>query len=389
MDDTLTRSLELHEELGGKIETSVKKKIRNINDLSLQYTPGVAAACLAIGNDKTLARKLTIKGKFIAVVSDGSAILGLGDLGPEAALPVMEGKAVLFKQLGGVDAFPLCIATRDTEDIIRFVKQIAPTFGGINLEDISAPRCFEIEQRLIEELDIPVMHDDQWGTATIVLSGLINAIQLRGLGKEEAKVVVNGAGAAGIAITKLLLLYGFKNVAVVDTKGAIYEGRSDLSMEMKTREKYLIAKKTNLQRQSGDLATSVRGTDIFIGVSAPNILSADMVRGMNKDPIIFALSNPIPEIMPNVAHDAGAFIVATGSSKFANQCNNCLVFPGVFRGVLAHGVRKITEEMLIFVAEAIASMVKLPRKERILPAALDERVPGVISEAIREYIEKQ
>ena len=389
MDETSKRSLALHEELGGKIETGVKKKIHNIDDLSLQYTPGVAAACIAIGNDKTLARKLTIKGKFVAVVSDGSAILGIGDRGPEAALPVMEGKAVLFKQLGGVDAFPLCIAAHNVEDIIRFVKQIAPTFGGINLEDISAPRCFEIEQRLKEELDIPVMHDDQWGTATVVLAGLINALQLRGLKKEDAKVVVNGAGAAGIAITKLLLLYGFKNLVVVDTKGAIYDGRPDLSSEMKTREKYLIAKKTNLYRDKGTLSESIKKTDIFIGVSAPNILSAEMVRSMNKDPIIFALSNPIPEIMPDVARDAGAFIVATGSSKFANQCNNCLIFPGVFRGVLAHGVTKITEDMLVYVAEAIASMIKHPRKERILPASLDDLVPGVISEAIREYVEEQ
>ncbi|MCX6735734.1 MAG: NADP-dependent malic enzyme [Candidatus Parcubacteria bacterium] len=389
MDKTSERSLELHQELGGKIETGLKKKIRNPKDLSLLYTPGVAAACTAIGNDKKLSRVLTIKKNTVAIVSDGSAILGLGNLGPEAALPVMEGKAVLFKQLGGVDAFPLCIDAYETEDIVRLVKQIAPTFGGINLEDISAPRCFAIEQRLREELDIPVMHDDQWGTATIVLACLINAVKLRGLDREEAEVVVNGAGAAGIAVTKLLLAYGFKNIVIVDTKGAIYQGRKDLLLLCENnREKYLIASRTNRFYECGDLSEVIGDTDIFIGVSGPNILTEDMVLHMNKDPIIFALANPIPEIMPDVAHKARAFIVATGSSEFPNQCNNCLVFPGVFRGALDYGVKKITEEMLICVAKAIAGMVKHPKKENILPHALDRRVPVIIAQAIGEYFKK-
>lgn len=386
MDKTSQKSLALHAELGGKIETGLKKTIRNPDDLSLLYTPGVAAACVAISKDKTLARKLTIKKNTVAIISDGSAILGLGNLGPEAAMPVMEGKAILFKELGGVDAFPLCIDAHDVEDIIRFIKQTAPTFGGINLEDISAPRCFEIEHRLTQELDIPVMHDDGKGTATIVLAGLINAMKLSGLPKEEAEVVVNGAGAAGIAITKLLLAYGFKNIIVVDTKGAIWEGRPDLHLEGNTREKYLIAKRTNRFYERGNLADSVRGADIFIGVSAPNILTGEMVESMNEDPIIFALSNPVPEITPDIAHKAGAFIVATGSSEFPNQCNNCLVFPGVFRGVLDCEVTRITEEMLIAVAEAIAGMVEHPKRNKILPKALDRKVSKVIAEAVKEYV---
>ncbi len=389
MSSTSEKSLALHFELGGKIETGIKKKIRNIEDLSLLYTPGVAEPCIVIGKDISLAKELTIKKNTVAVVSDGTAILGLGNLGPEAALPVMEGKAVLFKQLGGVDAFPLCIDAHDVDDIVKFVKQIAPTFGGINLEDISAPRCFEIEQRLREELDIPVMHDDQWGTAVVVLAGLINALRLRHLNKEEVEIVVNGAGAAGIAITKLLLTYGFLNIVVVDTKGAIREGRSDLiTPDEKNREKYLIAKKTNRFNESGTLSDIIGCKDIFIGVSAPNILTKEMVLRMNKDPLIFALSNPIPEILPDVALDAGAFIVATGSSKFPNQTNNCLVFPGVFRGVLDNGVKKITEEMLIRVAEAIAGMIKRPKKDKILPISLDRKVPKVIAEAIKIYQEE-
>ncbi len=389
MSSTSEKSLALHFELGGKIETGIKKKIRNIEDLSLLYTPGVAEPCIVIGKDISLAKELTIKKNTVAVVSDGTAILGLGNLGPEAALPVMEGKAVLFKQLGGVDAFPLCIDAHDVDDIVKFVKQIAPTFGGINLEDISAPRCFEIEQRLREELDIPVMHDDQWGTAVVVLAGLINALRLRHLNKEEVEIVVNGAGAAGIAITKLLLTYGFLNIVVVDTKGAIREGRSDLiTPDEKNREKYLIAKKTNRFNESGTLSDIIGCKDIFIGVSAPNILTKEMVLSMNKDPLIFALSNPIPEILPDVALDAGAFIVATGSSKFPNQTNNCLVFPGVFRGVLDNGVKKITEEMLIRVAEAIAGMIKRPKKDKILPISLDRKVPKVIAEAIKIYQEE-
>ncbi|MCK9351949.1 MAG: NADP-dependent malic enzyme [Candidatus Paceibacterota bacterium] len=382
MKETSERSLALHLELGGKIETGLRHRIHNPDDLSLLYTPGVAAVCTAIGNDKALARKLTIKGKYVAIVSDGSAILGLGDLGAEAALPVMEGKAVLFKQLGGVDAFPLCVEAHDVEDIVRLVKQVAPNFGGINLEDISAPRCFEIERRLKQELDIPVMHDDQWGTATIVLAGLINALHLRHLDKEKAEVVVNGAGAAGLAIAKLLLAYGFKNIIIVDTKGAIYEGRPDLRFEGEYQEKYLIAQKTNRFYEKGNLAEAVHGADIFIGVSAPNILSAEMVQSMNDRPIIFALSNPIPEVMPDVAHEAGAFIVATGSSQFPNQCNNCLVFPGVFRGALEHDILQITEGMLICVAEAIAGIVEHPTVKRILPLALDRHVPIVIADAI-------
>ena len=386
MDKISERSLALHAELGGKIYTGLKKEIRNADDLSLLYTPGVAEPCIAIGKNKALSRALTINGKFVAVVSDGSAILGIGNKGPEAALPVMEGKCMLFKQLGGVDAFPLCIDAHGVEDIVRFVKQVAPTFAGINLEDISAPRCFEIERRLREELDIPVMHDDQWGTATIVLAGLINAMRVRDIDKEEAEVVVNGAGAAGIAITRLLLAYGFKNIVVADTKGAIWQGRSDLLIPNENnREKRLIAEKTNRFYECGDLSDIIVSTDIFIGVSVPNILTAPMVRSMNENPIIFALANPVSEIAPDLAHSAGAFIVATGSSKFPNQTNNCLVFPGVFRGLLQHGVTKITEEMLIRVAEAIAGRIKNPKVDEILPVALDEKVPKAIAKAIGKY----
>lgn len=387
MDNTAERALALHEELGGKIYTGVTKKIRNMDDLSLVYTPGVAAPCLAIAKDPTLAKKLTINGKFVFVLSDGSAVLGLGNIGAKAGLPVMEGKAVLFKSLGGVDAFPLCIDTQDTEEIIKFAHQVAPTCAGINLEDISAPRCFEIEQRLRAELDIPVMHDDQWGTATVVLAGLINAMRVRGFEKETADVVINGAGAAGIAITKLMLLYGFKHITVVDTKGAIYKRRPDLKPEGGTKEKYLIAERTNLHGYQFDLKGALWEADIFIGVSAPNIVSAGMVKDMHEDPIIFAMSNPIPEILPSVAHEAGAFIIGTGSSKFPNQVNNSLVFPGFFRGVLDAGIVRITDEMFICAAEALAGMIKHPRRDKILPFALNKKVPKVIAEAIKKYKE--
>jgi len=370
-------SLNLHQKNKGKLEILSKVPLLNKEDLSLAYTPGVAEVCRLIAQDKSAALTHTMKGNMVAVISDGSAILGLGNLGPEAALPVMEGKCILFKAFAGVDAFPICLDTQDTEEIIKTVKYLAPNFGGINLEDISAPRCFEIEARLKKELNIPVMHDDQHGTALVVLAGLINAIKLRGLNKEEAKLLVNGAGAAGLAITDLLLKYGFKNIIVCDTKGAIYSGRPDLN-----EAKAEIAERTNKEKNTQTLVEALKGCDIFIGVSAANILSEEMLRTMNEKPIIFALANPVPEIMPDVAKSAGAFVVATGRSDFPNQLNNVLAFPGIFRGALDNKVKQITDSMLTRAAESLAALVISPNPELILPNPFDKEVAKTVAKAI-------
>ncbi len=375
--DVYQAALELHKNHQGKLEVRSKVPLTGRSELSLAYSPGVAEVSRLIAKDKDAAYTHTLKGNTIAVVSDGSAILGLGNLGPEAALPVMEGKCALFKEFAGVDAFPICLATQDTEEIIKTVKYLAPNFGGINLEDISAPRCFEIEARLKAELDIPVMHDDQHGTATVVLSGLINALKLRGLDKTEARLVINGAGAAGDAITKLLLCYGFKNIIVIDREGAIYSDRPSLSPAKKE-----LAALTNLEKKVGGLAEVLVDAHIFIGVSAPGVLTKEMVKTMAEKPIIFALANPTPEIMPDEAKEAGAFIVATGRSDFPNQINNVLAFPGIFRGALDNRVSDITDEMLVRAAENLASLVENPSAEEILPDPFDKRVATTVAKAI-------
>jgi malate dehydrogenase (oxaloacetate-decarboxylating) len=379
MDQVYEDSLALHKKFHGKLEVKGKIELKDKKDLSLAYTPGVGQVCVEIGKDKELAREYTIKRNTVAIVSDGSAILGLGNLGAHAAIPVMEGKALLFKEFGGVDAFPICLDTQDTEEIIKAVKQIAPVFGGINLEDIAAPRCFEIEERLKAELDIPVFHDDQHGTAVVILAGLINAIKLRDLDKASAKVVMNGAGAAGTSVAKLLLRYGFKNIVVLDSQGAIYKDRADLNSA-----KQALAQITNPQLLKGNLTEVLMGADIFIGVSKGNLLTEEMVRSMNERPIIFALANPVPEIMPDLAERAGAFIVATGRSDFKNQVNNVLAFPGIFRGALDNGIKQITDDMLIKAAEGLASVVKDPSVEQILPNVFDKDVALVVAAAIKE-----
>lgn len=377
MSDVYQESVELHLKNRGKLAIVSKIPLNDKNDLALAYTPGVSEVCRIIAKDKSLAFTHTMKGNMVAVISDGSAILGLGNLGPEAALPVMEGKCILFKEFAGVDAFPICLDTQDEEEIIKTVKYLAPVFGGINLEDISAPRCFNIEARLKAELNIPVMHDDQHGTATVVLAGLINALKVKGLAKEEAKLVVNGAGAAGLAITSLLLGYGFKNIIVCDSQGAIYAGREGLNSE-----KARIASLTNLNHLRGALIDILPGVDIFIGVSVANALSIEMLALMNKEPIIFALANPVPEIMPDVAKAAGALVVATGRSDFPNQINNVLVFPGVFRGALDHHVTQITDVMLVRAAESLAKLVSNPAADLILPNPFDKEVAKVVAAAI-------
>ncbi len=378
MENVNEKAFELHRKNRGKLEIKSKVPIETKDDLSLAYTPGVGYVSSEIGKNKALARELTLKGNSVAIVSDGSAILGLGNLGPEAAIPVMEGKAVLFKRFANIDGFPICLATQDTEEIIKAVKNIAPVFGGINLEDISAPRCFEIERRLREELSIPVMHDDQHGTAVVVLAGIINATKLAGLKKENAKVVVSGAGAAGTATTKTLLAYGFKNIIVADSKGIISGERTDL-----TPEKIELCKITNPEGMNGNLTQAVLGADIFIGVSKPGVLTAEMVKTMNEKPIIFALANPVPEIMPDVAKSAGAFIVATGRSDFPNQVNNVLAFPGIFRGALDNKVRQFEEKMFLKAAENLASFVKEPSPGKILPSVFEKGVVEAVAAAIK------
>ena len=377
------KALQMHEEWQGKIETVSKAAVKSREDLAIAYTPGVAEPCKLIAEDKELAYKYTIKSNTIAVVSDGSAVLGLGNIGPYAAMPVMEGKAALFKEFGNVNAVPICLDTQDTEEIITAVKNLAPGFGGINLEDIAAPRCFEIEQRLKEMLDIPVFHDDQHGTAIVVLAGIINALKVTGKVKEECKVVINGAGSAGIAITKLLLLYGFKNVIMCDKAGIISSESEGLNW---MQEKML--KETNPMDEKGSLADALKNADIFVGVSAPNIVSEEMVASMNKDAIMFAMANPVPEIMPDVAKKAGARVVGTGRSDFPNQVNNVLVFPGIFKGALEGRARQITEEMKLAAANAIAGLI--PEDElsdvNILPEAFDPRVTDAVSKAVKEHI---
>ena len=377
------KALKMHEEWHGKIETCAKSHVNSREDLAIAYTPGVAEPCKVIARDPEAAYTYTMKSNTVAVVSDGSAVLGLGNIGALAAMPVMEGKAVLFKEFGGVNAVPICLDTQDTEEIIKSVVNIAPAFGGINLEDISAPRCFEIEERLKELLDIPVFHDDQHGTAIVVLAGIINAMKVTGKDKESAKVVVNGAGSAGVAITKLLLTYGFKDVTMCDISGILGKGSQNLNwMQQKMVEV------TNLEQKTGTLADALKGADIFVGVSAPNIVTQDMGASMNKDAILFAMANPVPEIMPDIAKAAGAKVVGTGRSDFPNQVNNVVAFPGIFKGALEGRATAITEEMKLATAKAIAGLV--PDEElnenNILPEAFDPRVADVVSRAVKELI---
>lgn len=377
------KALKMHEEWNGKIETTAKAHVNSREDLAIAYTPGVAEPCKVIAQDPEAAYKYTMKANTVAVVSDGSAVLGLGNIGALAAMPVMEGKAVLFKEFGGVNAVPICLDTQDTEEIIKSVVNIAPAFGGINLEDISAPRCFEIETRLKELLDIPVFHDDQHGTAIVVLAGIINALKVTGKKKEDCRVVVNGAGSAGVAITKLLLTYGFPHITMCDINGIISKNSPNLNwMQQQMTEV------TNLEERTGTLADALKGADIFVGVSAPNIVSKEMVASMNKDAILFAMANPVPEIMPDLAKEAGAKVVGTGRSDFPNQVNNVVAFPGIFKGALEGRATQITEEMKLAAANAIAGLV--PEEElnenNILPEAFDPRVADTVSKAIKDLI---
>lgn len=377
------KALKLHEEWNGKLETTSKCTIKTREDLALAYTPGVAEPCKVIAKDREAAYKYTIKANTVAIVSDGSAVLGLGNIGAHAAMPVMEGKAVLFKEFGNVNAFPICLDTQDTEEIIKTVVNIAPAFGGINLEDISAPRCFEIEERLKNLLDIPVFHDDQHGTAIVVLAGIINGLKVTGRKKEDCRVVVNGAGSAGIAITKLLLTYGFRHITMCDKVGMLSSNTEGLNWMQKE-----MTKVTNLEKKEGSLADALVGADIFVGVSAPNIVTPEMVKTMNKDSILFAMANPVPEIMPDAAKEAGARIVGTGRSDFPNQVNNVIAFPGIFKGALEGRASQITEEMKLAAAKAIAGLI--PDDEvsdtNILPMAFDPRVADVVSQAVKDHI---
>lgn len=382
---TNEKALKLHKEWNGKLETVSKTPVKSREDLSLAYTPGVAEPCKVIAKDPESAYSYTMKANTVAVVSDGSAVLGLGNIGALAAMPVMEGKAVLFKEFGNVNAVPICLDTQDTEEIIKTVVHIAPAFGGINLEDISAPRCFEIENRLKELLNIPVFHDDQHGTAIVVLAGIINSLKVTGKKKEACQVVVNGAGSAGIAITKLLLRYGFDNIIMCDKCGILSKNSTDLNWMQKE-----MMETTNLQSKTGSLADALKGADIFIGVSAPNIVSADMVASMNKDAILFAMANPVPEIMPETAKAAGAKVVGTGRSDFPNQVNNVVAFPGIFKGALEGRATQITEEMKLAAALALANLI--PEEElnedNILPEAFDPKAVEVVSNAVKNNIIK-
>lgn len=371
-------ALELHSANRGKLAIKSKVLVRSRKDLSLCYTPGVAAVSSAISKDKGLAYKYTIKQNSIAVVSDGSAVLGLGNIGPEAAIPVMEGKCVLFSELANIDAFPICLAVHSPDEIVAVVKAIAPVFGGINLEDIAAPKCFEVEERLKKELDIPVMHDDQHATAVVVLAGLMNALRVVGKRKEDVVVVMSGAGAAGIATAKMIVTFGVKDVVMVDTTGAIYAGRKDGMND----EKLHMASLTNRGMRKGSLAEVISGSDVFIGVSKPGVLTPAMVKLMSPKPIIFAMANPVPEIMPDEAKAGGAAVVATGRSDFPNQINNSLAFPGIFRGTLDSGASEITEEMKLAAAKALAALVPSPSAERIVPEPLDPAIVPAISRAV-------
>jgi len=375
--DYSKKSIALHKKNRGKIEIKSKVKLENKIDLSLAYTPGVAAVSSAVGRDKKLSWQLTNRANQVAVVTDGTAILGLGNLGPEAAMPVMEGKAVIFKEFAGIDAVPLCINTTDTEEIIKFCKLIEPSFGGINLEDIAAPRCFEILQRLEKELSIPVFHDDQDGTAIVVLAALINACKVTGKAMKKLKIVINGAGAAGIAVARLLLAMGINDLIVLDSVGTIWQGRDGLNPF-----KIEIAKRTNRGKVKGGLKEAMAGADVFIGVSQGNLVTPAMVKSMGKDQIIFAMANPIPEIMPAKALAAGAYIVGTGRSDYPNQINNSLVFPGLFRGLLDHKVRRVTTAIKIKAALALAGVIK-PKKNQLLPLVTDKRAVKTIAKSVK------
>lgn len=377
------KALELHEKLQGKLETVSKTPVRTREDLALVYTPGVAEPCKIIAKDPAAAYTYTMKANTVAVVSDGSAVLGLGNIGPKAAMPVMEGKAVLFKEFGGVNAVPICLDTQDTEEIIKAVTWLAPAFGGINLEDISAPRCFEIEERLKETLDIPVFHDDQHGTAIVVLAGIINALKVVGKKKEDCRVVVNGAGSAGVAITRLLMTYGFSNIIMCDKSGILCDGAEGLNW---MQEK--MVKRTNLAHETGSLADALKGADIFVGVSAPGIVTEEMVASMNSDAILFAMANPVPEIMPDLAKKAGARVVGTGRSDFPNQVNNVVAFPGIFRGALEGHAKQITDKMKLAAANAIAALVSDEElnENNIMPEAFDPRVADVVADAVKRNI---
>ncbi len=380
---TNEKALLMHEKWNGKLETTAKAPVKNREDLAIAYTPGVAEPCKVIAQDKEAAYKYTMKANTVAVVSDGSAVLGLGNIGPHAAMPVMEGKAVLFKEFGGVNAVPICLDTQDTEEIIKAVTWLAPGFGGINLEDISAPRCFEIEERLKATLDIPVFHDDQHGTAIVVLAGIINGLKVVKKRKEDCKVVVNGAGSAGVAITKLLLTYGFPNIVMCDKVGIVSKETEGLNwMQQKMTEV------TNPNNETGTLADALKGADIFVGVSAPNIVTPEMVASMNPDSILFAMANPVPEIMPDVAKAAGARVVGTGRSDFPNQVNNVVAFPGIFKGALEGRATQITEEMKLAAAEAIAALVPESElnEDNIMPEAFDPRVADLVAEAVKSHI---
>ena len=377
------KALLMHEKWNGKLETIAKSKVNSREDLAIAYTPGVAEPCKVIAKDPEAAYKYTMKANTVAVVSDGSAVLGLGNIGPYAAMPVMEGKAVLFKEFGNVNAVPICLDTQDTEEIIKAVTYLAPGFGGINLEDISAPRCFEIEERLKEILDIPVFHDDQHGTAIVVLDGVINALKVVGKKKEDCRVVVNGAGSAGVAITKLLLTYGFPNIIMCDKVGIVSKDTEGLNWMQKK-----MTEVTNLNNETGSLADALKGADIFIGVSAPNIVTPEMVASMNRDSILFAMANPVPEIMPDVAKAAGARVVGTGRSDFPNQVNNVVAFPGIFKGALEGRATQITEEMKLAAAEAIAGLVPADKlsDDNIMPEAFDPQVAEVVADAVKSHI---
>ena len=380
---TNEKALLMHEKWNGKLETVSKTPVKTREDQAIAYTPGVAEPCKVIAQDKEAAYKYTMKANTVAVVSDGSAVLGLGNIGPYAAMPVMEGKAVLFKEFGNVNAVPICLDTQDTEEIIKAVTYLAPGFGGINLEDISAPRCFEIEERLKEILDIPVFHDDQHGTAIVVLAGVINALKVVGKKKEDCRVVVNGAGSAGVAITKLLLTYGFPNIIMCDKVGIVSRDTEGLNWMQKK-----MTEVTNLNNETGSLADALKGADIFIGVSAPNIVTPKMVASMNRDSILFAMANPIPEIMPDVAKAPGARVVGTGRSDFPNQVNNVVAFPGIFKGALEGRATQITEEMKLAAAEAIDGLVPADKlsDDNIMPEAFDPQVAEVVANAVKSHI---
>ncbi len=371
-------ALDLHKANHGKIELKTKVPMNDRDDLSRAYTPGVAEVCKEIAKDVNNAREYTLKRNTVAIVSDGSAILGLGNLGPHAAIPVMEGKAAILKSFADVDAFPICLDTQDTEEIIKAVKQIAPVFGAVNLEDIAAPRCFEIEERLRKELPIPVMHDDQWGTATVVLGGLINALKVTGRSEgKDAKIVVNGVGSAGVAVSRLLLASEYMNMLFCDSKGIIHTGREDL-----TKEKQELITKSVAKGFEGTLADAVKGADVFIGVSKAGALTKEMAESMNKDGIVFALANPVPEIMPEIAKEAGISVIATGRSDFPNQLNNSLIFPGLFKGMLDGNIKQFETEMFVRAAHALASHVKEPTVDMILPTMFDKELVGVIAKSV-------